>query len=373
MAIIVQARVRLTGDPRTVMDDLRGRIWLKTIEKSDPEDDRRDFSVISSRWAGGRVMIHVLPEEPLDQGFQRVDADLKDVCFSTLTLQQAAQPDRRPHMPRAVALFGYRLHTLNKLSQPGEEMTLAFDLTVATRGFENSSSDTSIVESGTFFNNRQYFPSFGHDDGGELQDPNERRKHGLPPVHRMAKVDDLFARRSTSIANDADWINNETVVSTSADPAFCSSLSARSEVLRDSWNGVAIEVYYHTPHGFSASRMVAAIKASLACYTTNLGPYQHHQVRIVELPRYARFARSFPNPIPFSESIGFIARLKEDDKNAIDYPFHVTAHEVAPQWWAHQTSGGKVQGCTMLSESFSQYSALMVMEKEHARRRCGGS
>ena len=55
-------------------------------------------------------------------------------------------------------------------------------------------------------------------------------------------------------------------------------------------------------------------------------------LRIVEFPRYGRFAGSFPGLIPFSESIGFIARLSGED--AIGYPFYVTAHEVAHQWWA---------------------------------------
>jgi ABC-2 type transport system permease protein len=45
----------------------------------------------------------------------------------------------------------------------------------------------------------------------------------------------------------------------------------------------------------------------------------------------------------------------------------VTAHEVAHQWWAHQVIGGDVQGSTVLSETLSQYSALMVMEKEYGR------
>ena len=44
-------------------------------------------------------------------------------------------------------------------------------------------------------------------------------------------------------------------------------------------------------------------------------------------------------------------------------PFFVTAHELAHQWWAHQVVGGNVQGSTILSETFSQYSAAMVMEK----------
>jgi aminopeptidase N len=47
--------------------------------------------------------------------------------------------------------------------------------------------------------------------------------------------------------------------------------------------------------------------------------------------------------------------------------FYVTAHEIAHQWWAHQVIGANVQGATVLSESLSQYSALMVMEKEYGR------
>jgi ABC-2 type transport system ATP-binding protein len=73
-----------------VMGDLSGRIWQKTIDKGELEDHRREHVVISSRWLAGRVMIHVLSDEPLDQGFGPVEADLQDVYFSTLKLQQAA-------------------------------------------------------------------------------------------------------------------------------------------------------------------------------------------------------------------------------------------------------------------------------------------
>ena len=34
----------------------------------------------------------------------------------------------------------------------------------------------------------------------------------------------------------------------------------------------------------------------------------------------------------------------DDDPDDIDYPFYVTAHEVAHQWWAHQVIGADVQG-----------------------------
>ena len=90
--------------------------------------------------------------------------------------------------------------------------------------------------------------------------------------------------------------------------------------------------------------MIASVKASLDYFTKHFSPYQHRQVRIVEFPRYAAFAQSFPNTIPYSEGIGFIAKVDPDDPDDIDYPYYVTAHEVAHQWWAHQIIGADVQG-----------------------------
>ena len=36
---------------------------------------------------------------------------------------------------------------------------------------------------------------------------------------------------------------------------------------------------------------------------------------------------------------------------------------MAHQWWAHQVIGANMQGATLLSESFSEYSSLMTMKK----------
>lgn len=65
------------------------------------------------------------------------------------------------------------------------------------------------------------------------------------------------------------------------------------------------------------------------------------------------------------KGIGFIAQI--EDEEDIDMVFYVVAHEMAHQWWAHQVIGAKMQGATLLSETMSQYSALMVMEKEYGR------
>ncbi len=292
--------------------------------------------------------------------------------------------------------LGYYIHELPDPIAPGESVELQFDLTVANPGFVNRESDNFVVRNGTFFDNHQYFPSLGYNADIQLIDRRKRRKHDLPPAPRMRPVDDLHARRNTYISNDADWVDFETIVSTSADQIaiapgylqreweqdgrryfhykmdapilnFFSYLSADYTVERDHWNDVVIEVYYDRRHRFNVDRMIDAVKKSLEYYTASFGPYQHRQVRIVEFPGYRRFAQSFPNTIPFSEAVGFIARIGEEED--IDYVFNTTAHEVAHQWWAHQVIGGNVQGSTLLAESLSEYSSLMVMEREYGADR----
>jgi hypothetical protein len=292
--------------------------------------------------------------------------------------------------------LGYYIYRLAEPLAPGQEREMRFEVAVRNPGFRNGAEDLRVVRNGTFFNNYDYFPTIGYSRGGELEEPNRRREQGLPPVERLPDLDDTEARGRNYLTGQADWMDFETTVSTSADQialapgylerewtengrryfhyrmdrpilGFVAYLSGDWEVARDHWNDVAIEVYHHPGHAYNVARMIDAVKKSLDYFTVAFGPYQHRQVRIVEFPRYARFAQALPNTIPFSESIGFIARLDQGDADAIDYVFYVTAHEVAHQWWAHQVIGGWVQGATMLSETMAQYSALMVMEKEYGR------
>ncbi|HSR42921.1 MAG TPA: hypothetical protein VLL48_12130, partial [Longimicrobiales bacterium] len=287
---------------------------------------------------------------------------------------------------------GWRSYRLDSPMEAGQELELGYRIAVRNRGFVNSGSNTDVVYNGTFFNNFSYFPHIGYNDGFELGDPVERRRRGLPEIERMPSLYDTTYYDQNYLSAESDWVDFETVVSTSPDQialapgylereweeggrryfhyrmdapilGFWSYLSARWEVERDRWNDVDIAVYYHPDHPYNVQRMIEATKKSLDYYTREFGPYQHRQVRILEFPGYATFAQAFPNTIPFSESIGFIAKL-EDPKD-IDYVFYVTAHEVAHQWWAHQVMGANVQGATITSETMAQYSALMVQEREY--------
>lgn len=284
--------------------------------------------------------------------------------------------------------------------KPGESLELRYSVDYQEVGFENRGRPTLIVGNGSFFSNRDYFPSFGYQVDAELSDEKDRKQFGLAPKERMASIDDPLARRSTYMSPDGDWIDFEATVSTVKDQIalapgylqkewtegdrrffhykmdrkilnFYSFVSAAYEVRKDRWNDVALEIYYQKGHEYNIDRMMAAVKDGLSTYSQAFGPYQFQQFRILEFPRYRNFAQSFPNTVPFSEGIGFIAKVDPKSKEDVDYPYYVTAHELAHQWWGHQVVGGKVQGSTLLSETLSQYSALLVLEKKYGREKMG--
>jgi hypothetical protein len=290
--------------------------------------------------------------------------------------------------------LGFSIIKLKQALAAGDRLALDFVATVENPGFTNSGAANTVNLNGTFFNNREFFPQFGYASDIEMRDRNERRKRGLGEPERMPKLEDESARAYHALGSEADWINFETVISTSSDQIamapgylqktwedqgrryfqykmdrpmmpFFAFLSARWEVKKGDWKGIPIEVYYDKKHAYNVDRMIESTKKSLDYFTANFTPYQHQQVRILEFPRYASFAQSFANTIPYSEAIGFIADLR--DKDDIDYVFYVTAHEMAHQWWGHQVIGANMQGSTVLMESLSQYFALMVMEKEYGR------
>jgi aminopeptidase N len=148
---------------------------------------------------------------------------------------------------------------------------------------------------------------------------------------------------------------------------FYSFLSADVQKASKKYKDIDLEVYYDSKHAYNVPNMLKSLEKSLEYYTTNFGPYYHKQARIIEFPRYASFAQSFPGTMPYSENIGFIADLRKAKDDVIDGVYYVVAHEMGHQYWAHQFIGCNMEGSVIMSETFSQYSALMVMEKEYGK------
>ena len=150
---------------------------------------------------------------------------------------------------------------------------------------------------------------------------------------------------------------------------FFSVLSARYEVKRDEWQ--RREARDLPPPGahYNLDRMMARHEGRARLLLTSTSARTSTGRRASSSSRATQtFAQSFPNTIPYSEAIGFIARVRDDDPDDVDYPYYVTAHEIAHQWWAHQVVGANVRGATMTSETMAQYSALMVMKQKYGKR-----
>ncbi|GAA4461605.1 M1 family aminopeptidase [Nemorincola caseinilytica] len=316
----------------------------------------------------------------------------EDIKVRSMTLARSA---KQVYYDSTVS---YRILRLDQPLRPGDTLTLSFVIDMVSKGIEHSFDGLSKpLYNGTFVNNRSFLPMIGYSTDFELSDNSDRKKYGLGYRATGNAIGDTVAWKRNLFIHDADFVTLEVTMSTVPDQIavapgyllrewsangrryfhykmdnpilnFYSFMSARYKVKKDKWNNTNIEIYYHPGHEYNLDRMIGGIKKSLTYYTQVFSPYQHRQVRILEFPRYATFAQSFPNTIPFSEGLGFIADVTADKDN-VDYPFYVTAHEVAHQWFAHQVIGADVEGSNLLSESLAQYGSIMVLEREYGEEK----
>ncbi|MGH6705237.1 MAG: M1 family aminopeptidase, partial [Sphingomicrobium sp.] len=284
--------------------------------------------------------------------------------------------------------FSYRIYRFDRPLAPGATASLTFASRIWHRGFRATRQATDIVENGTFANNFSFAPVIGMSRQGLLSDRTQRRRQGLPPELRPAKLEDMSATASNYVGSD--WVMSDITLTTDAGQTpiapgskvsdtttsgrrtarfvstapilnFFSIQSADYKIAQRRSDGVDLSVYYHEGHDWNVPTMLNAMSASLDYYRSNFGPYQFKYARIIEFPRYASFAQAFAGTMPYSESIGFVADTSDPEK--IDFVTYIIAHEVAHQYWAHQVIGADMQGGTLTSETLAQYSALMVMKK----------
>jgi ABC-type multidrug transport system ATPase subunit len=90
MAIIASGRIVRTGAPAELMKALEGKIWIKTIDKSELAALRDKYQVISTRLFAGRTVVHVFSDTDPGEGFEAHKGGLEDVYFSALHTARTA-------------------------------------------------------------------------------------------------------------------------------------------------------------------------------------------------------------------------------------------------------------------------------------------
>ena len=366
------SKYRLLAQPKTIAVDATVDIY--------PE--RRSYE------ATGRMTLQNKSSSPISQ------IHLSDSNEAVSNVQF----DRPVTLVSRAPRNAYSIYAFAQPLNPGEIVRMTFRSSHLTRGFRDGNERAEFAFNGTFFD-AGFFPVIGYDPNMELEDPRRRREENLGPLQEMAsRGDERFSRTNLFVAN-SDWITFHTIVSTSGDQTaiapgypvrtwrkdgrnyyeysmgetriadFAAWLSGRYTIRKDVYAGVNgpvnLEVYYDKAHPYNVDEMLASSRAGLQYFEKNFSPYQFKQFRIMEFPRYRSFAQSFPNTVPFSESIGFITRI--ENKDDVDLTYFVTAHELGHQWWGHQLIGGMVQGSNMMSETLAQYSAYMVMQQKYGK------
>jgi ABC-2 type transport system permease protein len=330
-------------------------------------------------WARAALLVKNKRDRPVDEVALTIPAG---VTVDRLVFRR---PGRLTLDDRVLRFEVYRL---DQPLSPGETLGIDVEVSASAHGLQNKTPAGLVRENGTFFDATAVFPHVGYYEPLELSAADRRKQHGLPLTPGSA----LDARSREDSGAGVGWIDYEAIIGTADDQTAVTAgrlverwrkgnrryfryrvdrpvpfgipfLSARYDVKRVDWRGVTAEIYFHPAHAFNVALMMDAATSTLDYCTRNFGPYQFAGVRVAEFPRYGSNAQSFPGTIAYSESLGFIARV-EVGSAAVPYPFQITAHEVAHQWWGHQVRGKDGAGSDLITESMAQYVSLQVLRQE---------
>ena len=83
MAIINEGKLLFAGAPDDALTLLDGKIWERSILKSEMTDYQNNYKIISNKLIAGKPNIHVYSETALD-GFAPTEANLEDVFFAKI-------------------------------------------------------------------------------------------------------------------------------------------------------------------------------------------------------------------------------------------------------------------------------------------------
>jgi ABC-type multidrug transport system ATPase subunit len=84
MAIIDRGEILLEAEPLGAIGDLRGRVWRRTVGRTELPAIEGERAVISTKLLAGRTIVHVYAETSPGAEFEMVEPELEDVYFSVM-------------------------------------------------------------------------------------------------------------------------------------------------------------------------------------------------------------------------------------------------------------------------------------------------
>jgi ABC-2 type transport system ATP-binding protein len=81
MAIINAGEVLYKGKPSDSIAGLKGKLWKKSVNKTELSEHKRTFNVVSEKLFGGMREIHVISDHQPDNSFEEASVGLEDFYF----------------------------------------------------------------------------------------------------------------------------------------------------------------------------------------------------------------------------------------------------------------------------------------------------
>ena len=91
MAIIDRGEIRLEADPLSAIAALRGRVFLREVQRAELATYNATHAVISTKLLAGRTVIRVLADTNPGDGFSPIEPSLEDVYFAAM--RSRAEPE----------------------------------------------------------------------------------------------------------------------------------------------------------------------------------------------------------------------------------------------------------------------------------------
>lgn len=84
MAILAAGQIIKKGTPTELVDEIKGQVWKKVIERDQLDTYKENHNVISSHLTMGRTVIFVNADANPGDGFEASEPTLEDVYFSAI-------------------------------------------------------------------------------------------------------------------------------------------------------------------------------------------------------------------------------------------------------------------------------------------------
>jgi hypothetical protein len=350
-----------------------------------------------------RVELHPEQKTASMRGSYRL-INRNDVPIDSVHLEPAFYVETRVRFDRPARLvvaddkLGHHIYALDEPLQPGDSLTLEFDVRFQQRGFRNSGlrsngAGQAILENGTYLTSSA-LPVIGYQPMRELWNAEDRQQFGLPRQLTLpppGDIDPSLASRAPAtfdaiVSTDADqvavgpgelrrtWTEGGQggqggrrffhYVSDVPVSGMHTFFSADYAVHRERWTGVDIQIFLHPGHAKHLERLLRGVRASLDYYSAQFGGYPFPFLQIVEQPGNF-FGMGVEGSGVIAGGEGFF--LLDPEGEGFDAIFEVVAHEIGHQWWGMQLKPAFAEGGGVISEGLAWYSAMQLVKHEKGR------